>query len=67
MLCSWALSIGLTLFLARDNAGLLRNRREDSFIKHQSQNLKTDEIRILWTNEAQFYPWRKRLFGITAK
>ena len=60
ILCSWALSIGLTLFLARDNAGLLRNRRENSFIKHQSQNLKTDEIRILWTNEAQFYPWRKK-------
>lgn len=67
ILCSWALSIGLTLFLARDNAGLLRNRRENSFIKHQSQNLKTDEIRILWTNEAQFYPWRKNLFEITAK
>ena len=46
MLCSWALSIGLTLFLARDNAWLQRNRRENSFIKHQSQNLKTDEIRI---------------------
>ena len=67
ILCSWALSIGLTLFLARDNAGLLRNRRENSFIKHQSQNLKTDEIRILWTNEAQFYPWRKKMFEITAK
>ena len=28
MLCSWALSIGLTLFLARDNAGLRKEKKE---------------------------------------
>ena len=34
MLCSWALSIGLTLFLARDNASL---RKEKYFMVNMNQ------------------------------
>lgn len=33
MLCSWALSIGLTLFLARDNADLQKDRKKNILIR----------------------------------
>lgn len=33
MLCSWALSIGLTLFLARDNADLQKDKKKNMLIR----------------------------------
>ena len=33
MLCSWALSIGLTLFLAKDNADLQKDKKKNMLIR----------------------------------
>lgn len=45
MLCSWALSIGLTLFLARDNADLQKDKKKNMLIRKLTiSQPKTAEI-----------------------
>lgn len=57
MLCSWALSIGLTLFLARDNADLQKDRKKNILIcKFAISQPKTAEfvnyVDMVYSDEA---------------
>ena len=57
MLCSWALSIGLTLFLARDNADLQKDKKKNMLIRKfaisQPQTAKfVSYVDIVYSDEA---------------
>lgn len=57
MLCSWALSIGLTLFLARDNADLHKDKKKNMLIRKfaisQPKTAKfVNYVDMVYSNEA---------------